>query len=195
MTEDRADFTPRPARGYSREPFKPGHLASLKHGADSERVIREEAVEVHAHLLEVAPWLDRPEFLPSVVRYLSAEVRSQILHNYVTQIVTERGAGAVPSRTWEQATAATRLAAQLGHELGLSPLGRAEVQAAVAKAEIAGATVADLAEQGRLIRQRRAAVVAQDGTAASDLSRTDHEAANATAPIVGGLVPDSEGSS
>jgi hypothetical protein len=192
MTEDRADFAPNPARGYSWPPFEPGNVKSLKHGADSPRVIREEAVAVHAHLLEVAPWLDRPEFLPSVARYLAAEVRWQILHTYISQIVTERGAGAVPSRTFEQVTAAARLAAQLGHELGLSPLGRAEVQAAVAKAEIAGATVADLAEQGKLIRQRRAALLAQDGSGVSDVPPTD---LNATAANVSTPVADSEGTS
>jgi hypothetical protein len=130
--------------------------------------------------------------MPAVTRYLRAESRALLLHEHIEKLCAEKGAGAVASRVWEQVTACDRLAAQLGHDLGLSPRGRAEVRKATADAEVAGATVADLAEQGKLIRQRRAALLAQDGSGVSDVPPTD---LNATAANVSTPGADSEGSS
>jgi hypothetical protein len=65
------------------------------------------------------------------------------------------GVGKVPLRSWEQATAADRLAAQLGNVLGLDPLGKARLQSLVAGTEVAMRSLADLAEEGRLIAERR----------------------------------------
>jgi len=159
MTDEQ--WTPRPARGYSWPPFEKGHTHSLVHGAQSERTIAAKAAEVHTRLLVVAPWLDEPVFAPAVARYLRAEARGQLLQAFIAECVDRGGAGKVPVRIWESATAADRLAAQLGDELGLSPRGRAEVRRAVAAAEIAGASILALAEQGRLIRQRRQAAEAE----------------------------------
>ncbi len=67
------------ARGYSWPPFPPGHTLSLVHGAESERAIAARADLVHAELLEVAPYLDEPKFIPAVRRYLAAAAREALL--------------------------------------------------------------------------------------------------------------------
>jgi hypothetical protein len=58
------------------------------------------------------------------------------------------GPGSVSSRVWEQATAAARLAAKLGSDLGLDPIGHARIRALSAGAEVTEATLADLAATG-----------------------------------------------
>ncbi|HXW82085.1 MAG TPA: hypothetical protein VEJ84_21490 [Acidimicrobiales bacterium] len=42
-----------PARGYSRRPFRKGNMAGVRHGAYSERIIEEVAVEVAEELVTV----------------------------------------------------------------------------------------------------------------------------------------------
>jgi hypothetical protein len=135
-----------------RKPFEPGHTHSLVHGASSPRVIAEKAAEVHQSLLAAAPYLDEPKFLPAVHRYLQATARESLLHGHIARMSTEKGPGAVPSRTWEQATAATRLAAKLATDLGLDPIGHARIRALSAGAQATEHSLADLAERGAAIR-------------------------------------------
>ena len=133
---------------------EPGNTLALKHGADSERFIAERAEQVHAAILEVAPWINEPHFLPEVARYLRACAREELLHSAIEQVAAAKGADKVPSRQWEQATAAARLASQLAAGLGLSPLGHAKLRAITAGAEVAQVGLADLMAQGRESRLR-----------------------------------------
>jgi hypothetical protein len=110
----------KPPRNYSWPPFEDGNTASLVHGSYSDRAINDRAVEVHQALLEHAPYLDEPRFLPTVNRYLQAAAREALLNDYITSVCDEKGPGAVPSRTWEQPTAASRLSAKLGSRAVLS---------------------------------------------------------------------------
>ena len=135
--------------GRSRDPFPLGNTVALRHGAYSERAIAERAEQVHATLLEVAPWLAEQHFAPAVARYLRAASREALLDNHIAELAAEHGAGKVSSRTWEQATAATRLAAKLGQDLGLDPIGHARLKAVAANASISAATLADLSAEGR----------------------------------------------
>ena len=143
------DFTPRPARGYSWPPFKPGHRLSLIHGADSARAIEAKAAEVHDELLSIAPYLAEDKFIPAVNRYLQAAAREALLDRHIQAVSAEKGAGAVSSRLWEQATAATRLAAKLGSDLGLDPIGHARIRALAVGAEVGEATLDELKAQGQ----------------------------------------------
>jgi|GEM_PF-1506494 len=150
----RKDGTPTlTARGYSWPPFEPGNVAHLTHGARSERMIEARAAEVHEQLLELAPWCDRPHFLPSVHRYLRAAARERMLDEFIAGTVADKGAGKVPSRTWEQATAATRLAHTLAGDLGLTPLGEARLRAVAGTAAVTELSLADLMAQGAVIRK------------------------------------------
>jgi len=146
-----------PARGYSWPPFEDGNTAALVHGADSPRAIAARADEVHEALLEHAPYLDEPRFIPAVSRYLQAAAREALLHDHIVAVSASKGPGAVSSRLWEQATAATRLAAKLGSDLGLDPIGHARIRALSVGADVAQESLADLAERGAAIRRRRQA--------------------------------------
>lgn len=140
--------------GERHEDFAPGNTLSVRHGAYSAVVIAERAKSVHAELLQHAPYLDEPRFYPAVQRYLSAAAREALLDGHIQQVCAEKGAGAVPARVWEQVTAAARLAAKLGSELGLDPLGHARIRALSAGAESseASASLAELSAEGRRIR-------------------------------------------
>jgi hypothetical protein len=141
--------------------FEEGNGLALTHGGDSPRVIAAKAKEVHASLLVLAPYLAEPIFAPQVSRYLEATAREQLLHQHIMAVSEEKGPGRVPQRVWEAATAATRLASKLADDLGLSPRGHAELKALAAGAEVAQASLADLAERGRVIREARLAEFAQ----------------------------------
>jgi hypothetical protein len=60
----------------------------------------------------------------------------------------------VPSRTWEQATAASRLSAKLGSDLGLDVIGHARIRALATGAESSLAGLQRVTERGRAVRQR-----------------------------------------
>jgi hypothetical protein len=144
--------------GQMRPPFEKGNKAAvgntvaLRHGGNSPRAIAERAVEVHDAILTVAPWLDEPQFAPAVARYLAAAAREALLHEHIVRVTEEHGAGKVPPRVWEQATAATRLAGKLGQDLGLDPIGAARLKAVAANAEISLVSLAELSAEGRRVR-------------------------------------------
>ncbi len=140
--------------GVERPPFEDGNTANLVHGAYSERAIAERAELVHAELLTYAPYLGEDRFMPALARYLAAASREALLDDHIAKVCAEKGAGAVPARVWEQATAATRLAAKLGSDLGLDPIGHARIRAlsAGADASESAASLAELGAEGRRAR-------------------------------------------
>jgi hypothetical protein len=144
-----------PARGYSWPPFEPGNTKALTHGAYSENVIEARAAIVRNELLELCLHLDEPAFAPAVARFLRAETRALLLHDWITKTVNEKGAGAVKAWAWEQAAATDRLAAQIGQTLGLDPIGQARIAALATSAEIGQETLADHRERGRQAIERR----------------------------------------
>ena len=147
-----------PARGYSWPPFEDGNPSKLVHGANHEPTIEARAAEVHAEILTVAPWLDSDEYAPAVARYLRAEARAQLLHAHIMATCETKGPDKVPSRVWEQATAADRLSAELGNVLGLDPIGRARLKQLASSAEISLLTLGELARQGRALRESSGSV-------------------------------------
>lgn len=145
------------ARGYSWAPFEEGNTVALVHGGNSQRAIAAKAIEVHETLIDHAPYLAEAIFAPQVNRYLQATAREQLLHEYIIKLSDDKGPQAVPSRVWEQSTAATRLAAKLADDLGLSPRGHAELKAIAASAETAESSLSDLRRRGAEITARKAA--------------------------------------
>ena len=128
---------------------------ALRHGAQSPRAIAERAQQVHAELLTVAPWLNEPWMAPGLDRYLRACAREQLAHAGIEKAAAEKGPDRIPTRLLEAATAATRLAATLAADLGLSPTGHARLRALAGTAATTEATLEQLAEQGKAIRLRR----------------------------------------
>jgi hypothetical protein len=128
--------------------FEPGNAAALVHGTYSPRAIAERAELVHTSLLDVAPWVDEPHFAPSVHRYLQATARETLAHDALM------ASPKLSPRLLEAATAAARLAWAMGDALGLTPAGHAKLKMLVAGGEHAEASLADLAAQGKVIRER-----------------------------------------
>lgn len=141
-------MTCRPGHPPRHDDFAAGNIVALKHGARSERAVEAVAAQVHETIRDVAPWLDAPQFAPAVHRYLRSAAREQMLDQYISEIVAAKGAGKVPSRTWEQCTAATRLANTLAADLGLTPVGHARLRAIAGSAAATELTLADLVAQG-----------------------------------------------
>lgn len=139
-----------------RPPFEPGNTAHLTHGARSERAIAEKAEQVRSELLDHCPWLADDHFAPAVDLYLRACTRERLLHEHICKVSAEKGPGALPVRVWEGSTAASRLAWQLGDQLGLSPAGHARLKVLAGAAISTEASIADLAERGRAIREAAA---------------------------------------
>lgn len=153
--------------------FEAGNTAHLVHGARSPRVIAERAAQVHAELLEVADWLEAEHFAPAVQRYLDAAATEALLMDFIRQVTAEKGVGKVPVRTWEQLTAARRLAAKLGQDLGLDPIGHARLRAVAGHAELVGRSVAEARAEGAEIRAHREAQIAQEPPPAGHESDRD----------------------
>jgi hypothetical protein len=151
MSEDK------PARGYSWPSAKPGDRLALKHGAYSEMAVAERAGLVHQHLLEVAPWCDEPQFMPSVQRYTEATAREQLAHEALVN-----GTGKFNARLLEAATSAARLAWAMGDALGLTPAGHAKLKLLTAGAVDAEASMADRLAAGRQARLDAEARMARD---------------------------------
>lgn len=140
-------------------PWRPGppprgNTWSLIHGAESERAVAKRAEQVHAELLTIAPYLDEDKFIPAVRRYLAAAARESLLDDHIQRVSAEKGPGAVASRTWEQCTAAARLADKLAAGLGLTVEGHARIRALSAGAASAEEGLAELLERGRAARAR-----------------------------------------
>jgi len=150
--------------------FAKDNIVALKHGADSERAIEARATEVRRHLFSAAPWLVDSSgepvaaYLPEVARFLRAEAREALLHDHITALSESKGAGAVPQRVWELATAASNLASKLGDKLGLNPQALARLKLTAAGATSAEEALSDLQKRGAQIR---AAAKARSAAAAA----------------------------
>lgn len=129
--------------------FEPGNRASVRSGVYSSAMIDELAAEVRETLLEVAPWIDRIEYMPAVARYLRVEARALLAHDWIEHVTATAGFGKVSTRLLEVANQTDRLAAQCGESLGLDPFGRARLAAVMASAAANGETLADLIAAGR----------------------------------------------
>lgn len=161
-----SDPTRQTANGFDKRApeFVEQNLAHLVHGARSPRAIAAMSEVVHEQLLEVAPWCDRPHLLPSVNRYLEAAAREALLHSHITAVSDEKGIGAVPSRLWEQATAATRLAHMIAGDLGLTPMGEERLRATAGHAALAENAVDRLTSNGaEILRATEARLAAEAG--------------------------------
>lgn len=129
------------------------------HGANSERAIAERSKIVHEQILTAAPWLSEDRFLPAVSLYLRSASRSQLLDEYIERIAAEKGIQAVPARTLEQATTASRAAFSQATALGLTPAGYSSLKILVAGAAGAEDGIAKLIREGTEAREAREATI------------------------------------
>lgn len=137
-----------PARGYSWEPFKPGHFKSKKHGAYSDRVIVPLAAEIANAVCLARPDLQAPELQPAVLAYARTEAQLEVLTAYVDEHGPFKDDGEISAAEKHRLRIDTQ-AANHRARLGLDPLSRAKLGRDVA------ATQVDIAEL--LTKQREAA--------------------------------------
>jgi hypothetical protein len=143
-----------PARGYSWEPFQPGHELSTRHGAYSPRKLDPLATEIAAGLLadESVAHLRQPRFAAAVQAWAVAEARCQLIAQWCEGMTIQQAATppkpgtAAPLevlRKWE-ATALTHRA-----RLGLDPLSASRLAKDVAQGRQADAArmLTELREQ------------------------------------------------
>lgn len=160
----RKDGTPtserQPARNYSRAPFERDNLAALRHGARSERVVSARAAEIRSLVVDAFPFLCEPLFGEALERYCRAEARARLLHEYVMSKSEREGVEAVPRTLWQEASRAESNAAKCASDLGLDPAGFARIGRDMGLARsigqrLQGPTLAELAADGRKIRELR----------------------------------------
>ena len=159
----------RPARGYSWPPFEGGNLAHLRHGAFSSRVVGQRAGLVLQEILAQRPGLaDDPESASPLALYCRAVAREELAHEAIEagsisprllEIVRQRmpeaiQPGNVSPRLLEAASAAARVAAELGAQLGIGPRAAAELRQIRSQAAL---NVAALAQQAPLVLARHPA--------------------------------------
>jgi hypothetical protein len=164
VSDVRRDDTPvterQSARGYSWPPFEKGHTLSVRHGAFSDRIIGERALEIRDLLLDRYPYLAYDAFMEAVYRYTRAEARAVILHTYIMQKLEAEGVEAVRPYLWAEARGADALAQKCGQDCGLDPAGHARIArdlglAADIRGRQAATNLANLQDKGRRLSALR----------------------------------------
>ena len=162
--EFRHDGTPvterQPARGYSWPTFEKDNLVAVRHGAFSNRLVGEKALQVRELLYERYPYLADDAFVEALERYCRAEARAVMLHDYVTEKAETEGVEAVPAYLWAEARGADANAARFGQDCGLDPTGHARISrdlglAQNVRVQHAALQVERLQAEGRLAAERR----------------------------------------
>lgn len=122
-----------PARGYSWPPFEPGNqvavgnTAALVHGAYSPRKVGERAELVRQELLTLSPSLaDDPESASPLALYCRAVAREELAHEAIEHAAA--ASSPISPRLLEAASAAARVAKELGDALGIGPRAAAELR-------------------------------------------------------------------
>lgn len=129
-----------PARGYSWAPFTEGNSISTRHGAYSPRLVGERAELVRADLLRSRPDLaDDPEALLPLELYCRAVAREELSHEGIERMAAN---GPISTRLLEAASAAARVARELGDALGVGPRAAAELHQIRAETALSMAVLA-----------------------------------------------------
>lgn len=123
-----------PKRGYSWPPFEPGHTASVKSGAGSERLLTPVVEELRAAVGEAAPWVLAPAFGPALESWLWAEARCALYRRWFDErgLWNEDGESSPGLVAYERAEGR---AAQLRTELGMTPRSLVDILGKLASHE------------------------------------------------------------
>jgi hypothetical protein len=136
------------------QPFEPGNVASLRHGAFSPRVVQPVADQIAAQLPSVAPWAGGAAFAATVASWAHAEAQAAILRAFLDEhgLLDDDGEPRPATVLLERVEGR---AAKLRTELGLTPLALVRLLGGLSgvDAEAASSGLAALKAQGRQIRQ------------------------------------------
>lgn len=147
-----------PARGYTWEPFQPGHTLTLKHGAYSERLVEPRALEIAQGMAdagELPDYLAQPRYRGAVMDLARSLAQRERLADWLNANAAEgtpleladngevRGAAVLLERV-ERAVERHR------DRLGLSPLAAARLGKDVAAQQVSLAQVwAQMDQEGK----------------------------------------------
>lgn len=152
--------TPRPARGYSWEPFQPGHTKSLIHGAYSPRTVDPLAEEIAGLILKTGPgFLASNDFALATWSLARTEARLQVVNEWLDTHgpLDEEGN---PRPAAGLVLQFERLAVDMRNRLGLDPTSRAKLEQALAGAA-RDINIAGLVAEGRKVRKKAEAKAAR----------------------------------
>lgn len=140
--KEAAAHLPRPPRGYSWEPFQPGHTLSLHHGAYSPRKVDPLAAELAGQVVALAEqegssttYLTEPSYRASVWAWARAEAKVQLLTEWLMDRTDLDDEGEVRPAA-ELLEKVERRAESLRARLGLEPLSRARLGRDVAAGSV-----------------------------------------------------------
>jgi hypothetical protein len=120
---DRGTLMGLPARGYSWDPFQPGHVLSVKSGATSPRAIEPVAEALTAGILEQRPDLERHPF--AVAAWARAEARALLIARWFADGIFDKDGNERPGV--RRLVEFERMAAQMREKLGLDPRSEAQL--------------------------------------------------------------------
>jgi hypothetical protein len=148
-----------PASGYRWPPFEPGNMASLQHGAASNRVLSPIAERLREALARDAPWTAAPAFAAVLEAWSWMEARCQVYRQHF-DAVGHVGEDGNPRRGLERWDRAEARAQSLRNELGLTPLSLSKLLArasSVARQVNDDRALEALLSEGARIMEARAA--------------------------------------
>jgi len=158
------DKGPTPARGYSWQPFTEGNVASVRHGANSPRVLAEAAARIVEQVYASAPWTRADAFAWKVARFARAEAAARARWAWLSErgFVDDEGSEVPGWVRWVREEAS---AAAAEEALGLSPQSMAKLLGsltAVATATGDDDALESLRSEGRRILAARALALAAE---------------------------------
>jgi hypothetical protein len=144
-----------PARGYSWEPFQPGHTLSLRHGAYSGQMIEPLAEDLVRDLLERRPDLEMyPE---AVSAWAYAETRAAIWRMLLDKGGLVDQNHEVRDKWLKELRADERRAAEERRNLGLDPASHARLMRERAEATSKAIDLDSIRARGRRAIEERGA--------------------------------------
>jgi hypothetical protein len=144
------------ARGYSWEPFQPGNMAAVRHGAMSPRVYLSVARELAAGALAARP--DLEPFAALVAEWAENQARADLVRVWLAdrELLDDDGIAPGVGGALKLMHACERRAAEAARALGLDPASEARLAAARSTATLMQVDLAAVAAAGRAALQARA---------------------------------------
>lgn len=113
-------------RSYRWANWGAGNTGSVRHGANSERIVTERVIDIAEYLFANCPWLVEVDGA-AIERYCRAEARARLLSDEIERVAAEVGIGKVRPHLLTEVGRAEANAQKFGQDLGLDPTGRAKV--------------------------------------------------------------------
>lgn len=136
-----------PARGYKWKQFEPGHMANLRHGAKSPRIVDPIAQRLIEDAVAARPYLADPAYTAAVWAWGRAEARIMLCEDYIAEhgMFDDRGK---QRNVVDILLRSESMAANLRSRLGLDPLSQSKLGRNIAAANLDLAELMSRASEG-----------------------------------------------